>query len=103
MTDDAITLDVSLLGREFRVACKKDEQTNLLDAVAYVDRKMREIRDASKVVSTERLAVMAALNIAHELLHAKSGLAFDSDDFKRRMAAMQAAIERAILKQDNLF
>ena len=103
MTDDAITLDVSLLGREFRVACKKDEQTNLLDAVAYVDRKMREIRDASKVVSTERLAVMAALNIAHELLHAKSGLSFDSDDFKRRMAAMQVAIERVMLKQDNLF
>ena len=63
------TLDVTLLGREYKVACKESERAELLDAVAFVDRRMREIRDAGKsVAGVERVAVMAALNIAHDLL-----------------------------------
>ena len=63
------TLDVTLLGREYKVACKESERAELLDAVAFVDRRMREIRDAGKsAAGVERVAVMAALNIAHDLL-----------------------------------
>ena len=73
MEDPSITLDVSILGREYRVACRESEREELLQAVQFVDRRMREIRDSGKISGTERIAVMAGLNIAHELLRSKSG------------------------------
>ena len=57
------SLDVTILDRELRVSCPDDERAELLDAVAYLDKKMREIRDAGKIASVERIAIMAALNI----------------------------------------
>jgi cell division protein ZapA len=96
-------LDVHILDREFRVACPDDEKAELLEAVAYLDKKMREIRDAGKVASTERIAIMAALNIAHELLTTKLGGSFDMGDYKRRMESMQATIDEALADQNKLF
>jgi cell division protein ZapA len=95
-------IDVSIMGREFRVACPEGEQDELLEAVAYLDRKMREIRDSGKVIGVERIAIMAALNIAHELLTTRSG-GFDIGDFKRRIGNMQEQIEQAMRDQENLF
>jgi len=97
------TLAIKILDRELRVACPEEERDELLDAVAYLDRKMREIRDAGKIVSVERIALMAALNITHELLSVKIGRGFDLADFKRRMNRMQAAIDEALAEQDTLF
>lgn len=95
-------LDVSIMGREFRVACPEDEQEELLAAVSYLDRKMREIRDSGKVIGVERIAIMAALNIAHELLTTRAG-GFDIGDFKRRIGAMQEQLDRALMDQEKLF
>jgi cell division protein ZapA len=97
------TLDVTILDREFRVACPQEERAELLDAVAYLDKNMREIRDAGKITSVERIAIMAALNIAHELLTIRLGNGFDMSDFKRRMESMQAAIDTVLADQDELF
>ena len=97
------TLEIRVLDRELRVACPDEERGELLDAVAYLDRKMREIRDAGKIASVERIAIMAALNIAHELLSVKIGRGFDLADFKRRMSAMETAINEALADQDTLF
>ena len=97
------SLDVTILDREFRVACPDDERTELLDAVAYLDKKMREIRDAGKIASVERIAIMAALNIAHELLTTRVGGGFDLAELKRRMQAMQATIDASLVDQDELF
>ncbi len=97
------TLDVTILDREFRVACPNEERAELLDAVAYLDKNMREIRDAGKITSIERIAIMAALNIAHELLTMRLGNGFDMSDFKRRMESMQAAIDTVLADQDELF
>ncbi len=97
------SLDVTILDREFRVACPDDERAELLDAVAYLDKKMREIRDAGKIASVERIAIMAALNIAHELLTTKVGGGFDLAEVKRRMQAMQATIDATLVDQDELF
>lgn len=97
------TLDIKLLDRELRVACPEEERGELLDAVAYLDRRMREIRDAGKIASVERIALMAALNITHELLTMKVGRGFDLADFKRRMNAMETAIDKALAEQDTLF
>lgn len=104
MSNDKIKpLDVTILDREFRVACPDDERDELLDAVAYLDKNMREIRDAGKITSVERIAIMAALNIAHELLTMRLGGGFDIADFKRRMSSMQASIDTVLADQDELF
>jgi cell division protein ZapA len=97
------TIDIKILDRDLRVACPEEERDELLDAVAYLDKKMREIRDAGKIVSVERIALMAALNITHELLSVKIGRGFDLADFKRRMNTMQAAIDETLAEQDTLF
>ena len=67
-----VTLDVSLLGRDYKVACKADEQAELKDAVAFLERRMREIRESSKTTSIERVAVMAALNLAHDFQRSRA-------------------------------
>lgn len=103
MTATIKTLDIKLLDRELRVACPEEERGELLDAVAYLDKKMREIRDSGKIASVERIALMAALNITHELLTTKVGRGFDVADFKRRMDSMQAAIDSALAEQESLF
>ena len=102
MTNTAKTLDVSIMGREYRIACPPDQEKELLEAVVYLDRKMREIREQGKVVGVERIAVMAALNIAHELLVSKGRGAIDIGDFKRRIDSMQAAIDGVLEDREEL-
>ena len=104
MSGDKIqALDVTILDREFRISCSEDERADLMDAVAYLDKRMREIRDLGKVVTVERIAIMAALNMAHELLSTRLGGGFDMGDFKRRINTMQETIDAALADQDELF
>ena len=103
MSDKINTLSVTILDRELRVACPESEREELLDAVAYLNRKMVEIRDTGKIVNAERIAIMAALNISHELLSMKLGRGVDLGDFTRRMSSMQTAIDQALAEQDQLF
>ena len=109
-----ITLDITILGREFKVACKERERDELLEAVALLDKRRREIRDAGKVTGTDRIAVMTALNFAHELLRERraprAGDAsratespIDDDSARRRIQSMQSAIDQALAGQDKLF
>ena len=94
-------IDITILGREFTVSCTDEERQGLLDAVNYLDKKMREIRDSGKVVGLERIAIMAALNLSHEVLNTKTGNV-DIGDYKRRINAMQNQIDEAIAAQTNL-
>jgi len=103
MSSSIKTLDVKILDRELRIACPEEERAELLDAVAYLDKKMRDIHETGKIASIERIALMAALNITHELLGMKVGRGVDLADFTRRMNAMQAAIDAALAEQDTLF
>ncbi len=103
MSNATKTLEIKILDRELRIACPEEQRSELLDAVAYLDKRMREIRDAGKIASVERIALMAALNITHELLTTKVGRGVDLNDFKRRMEAMQTAIDQALAEQDTLF
>ena len=95
-------LQINVMGREFRVACPEGEQKGLLEAVDYLNKKMGEIRDNGKVIGLERIAIMAALNIAHELLATKVG-GFDIAELKRRMENMESMLDRAIHDQSKLF
>ncbi|MEX0960960.1 MAG: cell division protein ZapA [Burkholderiales bacterium] len=103
MSRDPGGLDITLLGRQFRVACREGEKKDLLKAVEYLDAKMREIRDSGKVIGMERIAVMAALNITHEYLSARSGDGIDVGDLEGRMRQMRTLIEETISAQDELF
>ncbi|NNM81290.1 MAG: cell division protein ZapA [Burkholderiales bacterium] len=85
------SLDVEIMGRQYRVACDEGEENLLLQAVAYLDRKMLEIRDAGKLAGTDRIAVMAALNMAHELLTIRSG-GLEFGEYRRRIEAMSDAL-----------
>ena len=96
-------LQINIMGREFRVACPEEEQKGLLEAVDYLNRKMQEIRGGGKVVGLERIAMMAALNIAHELLSTKVGGGFDMADIKRKMNLMENVLDQIISDQDELF
>jgi cell division protein ZapA len=97
------TVEVTLLGRSYRVACEDHEREALMQAVAYLDGKMNEIRKSGKVMGAERIAVMAALNVAHELLTMKLGTGFDLGQAKRRLLALESQIDAAIAKQEKLF
>ncbi len=96
------SVDVEILGREFTIACTDEERQGLLDAVDYLEKKMRDIRDAGKVVGLERVAIMAALNLSHEVLNTKTG-DVDIGDYKRRINAMQNQIDEVIADQNKLF
>jgi cell division protein ZapA len=100
---EAKSLQISIMGREFRVACSEEEQAGLLEAVDYLNKKMIEIRDAGKVIGVERIAIMAALNIAHEFLTTKIGGGFDMAELKRRMNRMETVIDQALSEQSKLF
>ena len=102
MSVDPKALQINVMGREFRVACPESEQKELLEAVDYLNRKMDEIRDHGKVVGVERIAIMAALNIAHELLTTKVG-GFDMAALKRRMQSMETTLDQALRDQSKLF
>ena len=65
------TLSVSILDRDYLVACPSGQEKQLTEAAATLNAKMQEIRDTGKVFGIERIAVMAALNLTHELLKAR--------------------------------
>jgi len=103
-------LDVKIMGREYRVACSPEEREALLAAVDLVDGKMRDIAQRTKNTIAERVAVMAALNIAHEHLSVASEVpqnefveAVDTSETKRRIGDMETQLDAALQGQDPLF
>ena len=63
------SVTVQILDKEYSIICPQEERSNLVGAARYLDGKMREIRSSGKVIGADRIAVMAALNITHDLLH----------------------------------
>lgn len=99
---DVKGVEVNIMGREFTVGCPPEERDSLLSAVSYLDKKMCDIRDAGKVVGVERIAMMAALNLAHELLTTRTG-GVDVGGMKGKIAHMQRIVDDALAEQNNLF
>ncbi len=104
-----LTLDFSILGRDYRIACQESERAELVEAVALLDGRMREIRDTGKVAGVDRIAVMAALNLAHDLLRerkeagAPRTASVDDAAATRRIQDMAAAIEDTLGRSEKLF
>lgn len=89
MKDTGGGVSVSILGKDFMVACPPEQREALRAAAAYLDQAMREIHASGKVIGTERAAIMAALNIANELLElrARNGMSADARDRLRQLAS----------------
>ena len=109
MSSEQNFLDVKIMGRDYRVACTPEERDGLLAAVELVDSKMREIAQRTRSTIAERVAVMAALNIAHEHLSAPGAamqkevdFAVDTSKAKRRIAHMGARIGTVLAPQQQL-
>jgi cell division protein ZapA len=88
-------VSVSILGKDFMIACPREEREALRAAAAYLDKAMRDIHSGGKVIGSERTAIMAALNIANELLElrARGGL---SPQATERVRDMTARVEAAL-------
>ncbi len=85
---------IYILDREFVIACPEEERPALLQAAAFLNQKMQEIRDKGKVIGIDRIAVLAALNLAHELQRTRQD-AGNLDDIRDRLAALNARLAEA--------
>ncbi|MFZ3042293.1 MAG: cell division protein ZapA [Thiobacillus sp.] len=95
------SIEIHILGRAYKVACSRDEESALLAAADYLDEKMREIRESSKVIGAERIAIMAGLNLAHELLIQGGGSR--SEETRARLTHCSALLDTVLEDQDKLF
>jgi cell division protein ZapA len=87
---------VTLLGKEYRVGCDAGEEEALLKAARLLDARMKQIRGTGKVIGTDRIAVMAALNLAHELLTKESSVDAAAGAANKRIRSMRERIEIAL-------
>lgn len=95
----AVAVTVSILDREYQIACTPDEQASLHAAAAYLDEKMREIRDRGTVIGADRIAVMAALNIANDFLLLKP-LEEERQHLAQHISSLRDAVSEAIATED---
>ena len=97
------TLTVTLLGRDYRVACAPDEKEQLLACARYVDQKMSTIHAANKVQGVDRIAALAALQIAQELFAAKSADGVSVGELRRRLKDLNTTVDELLAPQGTLF
>lgn len=95
------SIEIHILGRPYKVACSREEESALIAAADYLDEKMRDIRENSKVIGVERIAIMAGLNLAHELLAQGDGDQIEAT--RDRLAHCNAMLDSVLEDQDKLF
>ena len=96
MNSEAKPMRVHILDKEYLVACPDDEREALFASAEFLTEKMKEIRDSGKIVGADRIAVMAALNMAHELLENKTIKNDYQHDVSSRIRALQEKIDVAL-------
>jgi len=101
MTEQS-TLTVNIMDREFRVNCPDSERQNLIDSADTLDKRMREIRDTGRVIGVDRIAIMAALNLASELLSTEGSTDNIVDTINQSIERMQEKIEQSLNTTEEL-
>ena len=99
---DMSAVTVNIMDREFRVNCDKSEQKNLMDSATSLDQRMREIRETGRVIGVDRIAIMAALNLASELLSTEGNSGDMVDSVNDAIERMQGKIERSLNETQEL-
>jgi len=102
MNSAPIQVTIEIMDSDYRISCLEAEQEALLEAARYLNEKMVEIRDSGKVLSVERIAVMAALNISHELLRCREECADSDNTFNVRLQSLLDKVEMAISKTSRM-
>jgi len=103
MTDkSAGGITIHILDKEYMIACTEDERHDLQRSADYLDTKMREIRDSGKIIGSDRIAVMAALNISHELLTQGGGTTQTDTSVGTRIRSIQEKIDDALYRSRQL-
>ena len=96
MTEPQAQVSIRILDKEYQVACAASERTDLLDSAEVLNAKMQEIRDSGRIVGLDRIAVMAALNMANDLLHAKQRDQYLEGNLSDRLRDMSERLESAL-------
>ncbi len=96
MSEKPVPVSVQILDKEYLIACLPEETETLLESSRHLDMKMREIRDSGKIIGTDRIAVMAALNLAHDLLDQQASTKSGGIATSRRILKLQDKIENAL-------
>ncbi|KOR30771.1 hypothetical protein TI04_04145 [Achromatium sp. WMS2] len=97
--DSNVLVSVAILDKEYRIACKEDEQEDLRASAQYLDRRMREVRQNGRIIGADRIAVMAALNISHDLLEQRRAQTARELALNDRIHALQTKIEQILAPQ----
>lgn len=100
MSDEVKPITVTIFDKDYIVGCKEDEREALFASVQFLNKKMIEQRDNGKVIGSERIAVMAALNIAHEYLEFRRNNESLTTDIGAGIARMQSKIAEALGRGD---
>lgn len=95
-SDSSKAVTVTILDKEYRVACTPAEEEALLASARFLDQRMREIRGSGKVIGADRVAVMAALNMAHELLSHRQNQDEAADSVGKRLRGLKDRVEVAL-------
>ncbi len=96
MSDTFAHVSIRILGKEYQVACPVQEKADLLAAADLLNKKMQDIRDSGKVLGLDRVAVMAALNMANELLKRSDEDRQLKDIVDLRIKAMRERLDSAL-------
>jgi cell division protein ZapA len=96
MSDANRPLSVRILEKEYFVACAPEERTALLDSAELLSGRMKEIRDSGKIVGLDRIAVMAALNLAHEVIRLRARDSGSEQDTTHRLRHLRERVEAAL-------
>jgi cell division protein ZapA len=102
MSDRNVRVSVRILEKEYQVACLPEERSELLDSAEFLNNKMREIRDGGNIVGLDRIAVVAALNLSHELLKLRNRGDAAQGDVGRKVRQMRERVETALAKSQQL-
>lgn len=100
--NEASRVNIKILEKEYQVGCPPDERAALLDSAELLNAKMREIRDSGRVVGLERIAVMAALNMANELIRSRDRGEVLETKAKAKVKAMRERVEGALQSSQQL-
>lgn len=96
MSANVKPITISILGKEYKVACTPEEQDVLISSARKLDKQMREIQDAGKINGGERIAVMVALNIMTELHALQKKQEAPEDEFADKLIHLRDKIEKVL-------
>jgi cell division protein ZapA len=102
MSDNQARVSVRILEKEYHITCPNEERSDLLDSAEFLNMKMREIRDSGKVVGLDRIAVIAALNMANELIRYRNRDSTLESDVGGRLRILRERVESALEKGQQL-